>query len=1317
MKKFIILMLIAFNQFGAMADSMPPDNLVKNIIRLINNGKGEDAKNKIIMEISSDNLDENKRRIYVEMLLQVCMLTTDIKCFAEIYDKNYKVFYEKINSIERNSAEQIEQWFAENDVAATMHAYRSSLTFDDNYIKKIISSQDNYLIGASRYEYAGLRAAIEARLASTVGANELANKQQRRARALILNRNLNNIDTQIGLALLIENSVFSLMDMQDANRFVNAFRQTRNSKNIKIENYLNPYVLLRIYRAIYESGALNKKEKQIVLNDLHKLYKAIQIPKNSIIEYGMGSFYAFLSLENIGVADEELDFDPVYELGKIKDAENFDVVGVKLYLEIINQDVNQNSINAEKIDQSIIRLEKIISAQDSLSVKRLQPVEMILKSVRCRYKGDSKCELDYINEYMSMYIKYAKTATQGGLILAPKINKFNLQLSKYVIERSIALNEVGNRLIDYAYFIIKNENANSDIEAYSAYEMLSYVKSDIEFDQVQGYIQLKAKYGAQVSSAYFDSVVHMAKVSGQITYQGGYPAESFEFILKQLDESEKRVGSMFNSSLNTIDDNILKEKSNNNEAQVYYADIDDFSIVIIRVGKGIRVSILEMSEDVKAAIEILNSRDLDKFSSDFIKIKSGILSSWLFGGIEIPIGVVQFMTGPTISGVPYTLLTNPKTNNWLMQDVNIKSYVSLSQKYGKKDSGYNREIKLAAFANPVLRSKEERMAVVAIESLIRGAYGKIEKIPELPETELEALELATSIKGKKDLYFRENANVENLLSINWNNVEIASIGTHGVIAGDIEGVNQSSIILSPSDINNGVVPADWMFGMIGAPRFVVLSTCNSGTVIDSRDNNEITSIASAFLMKGSSAVVSSYWQVNSRATMLLMSIFSKNIDNVKGSYSDSFNAAIREVILKDEFAHPSKWAAFVMVGDYQYVADEREIENAKIAGFSLSNSGSGENIAIFNKLKQSRNTIYNIGDFERLGVIENKEVEKYFNGFTYISNDIKTGEMIIERLGKTFNYFKKFNDGYQMLCKLEDVAEDWRYFDTKFTNRYIYSFFERQQGEKYEYALVGIDKSNCISKVFGPIERNVKNPEFFSPSFFVDYDSDEVILHFYSKLINDVELKSPKGALGFDLDCKYKWLSEFYKFDKDFKPLTKKYFFNIKINNHSFNRNFKNQHAAIWEDPCYGFTRPRLISLAQILDDTEENLLKTLAYNSDLNLDLQEIINNFYAINDWWFDPISDKVIVNGAVGYFSPYTQVFSESALSKNSFYKWLRNQNGIYVFHRTSGVWRRISYVDTCELGRPIKIGVDFKYFLCNNMSYSNQDSSVEFLNLNN
>eukprot|EP00112_Aurelia_sp_Birch-Aquarium-sp1_P018428 Seg4399.2 transcript_id=Seg4399.2/GoldUCD/mRNA.D3Y31 product="Tetratricopeptide repeat protein 28" protein_id=Seg4399.2/GoldUCD/D3Y31 len=95
-------------------------------------------------------------------------------------------------------------------------------------------------------------------------------------------------------------------------------------------------------------------------------------------------------------------------------------------------------------------------------------------------------------------------------------------------------------------------------------------------------------------------------------------------------------------------------------------------------------------------------------------------------------------------------------------------------------------------------------------------------------------------------------------------------------------------------------------------QLVVLSCCKSGK--GEVDTEMIIGFARAFLAAGARAVVVALWNVNDKATYLLMEQFYTSLIAGK-SASESLNLAMKEVRKMEEYKAEKYWAPFVLIGD------------------------------------------------------------------------------------------------------------------------------------------------------------------------------------------------------------------------------------------------------------------------------------------------------------------------------------------------------------------------------------------------------------------
>lgn len=97
-------------------------------------------------------------------------------------------------------------------------------------------------------------------------------------------------------------------------------------------------------------------------------------------------------------------------------------------------------------------------------------------------------------------------------------------------------------------------------------------------------------------------------------------------------------------------------------------------------------------------------------------------------------------------------------------------------------------------------------------------------------------------------------------------------------------------------------------------RITVLSACKTGLSSDRLPRSGVSSLARAFLMAGSDAVVVSLWPVDDVATARLMAEFYRAQRIDKASPVEALAIARRSLRARRTFAHPAYWAPFILVG-------------------------------------------------------------------------------------------------------------------------------------------------------------------------------------------------------------------------------------------------------------------------------------------------------------------------------------------------------------------------------------------------------------------
>lgn len=197
----------------------------------------------------------------------------------------------------------------------------------------------------------------------------------------------------------------------------------------------------------------------------------------------------------------------------------------------------------------------------------------------------------------------------------------------------------------------------------------------------------------------------------------------------------------------------------------------------------------------------------------------------------------------------------------------------------------------------------------------RGIRMEQQNLNNLPHAADEVRAAVTATGGHGVSFLFRDARKQRLLE-QIRPVPVLHFATHAYA--DPEDPARSYILFAPAA--DGVEGFDYLFlaeaGRIKAAKggLVVISACDSGTgrIVQGEG---VQSFSSAFLAGGASAVLSSLWKVNDRATQELMTRFYRNLTN-----GDTADAALRAAKLSfltgtGNSSQAEYWAAFTLAGD------------------------------------------------------------------------------------------------------------------------------------------------------------------------------------------------------------------------------------------------------------------------------------------------------------------------------------------------------------------------------------------------------------------
>ena len=150
---------------------------------------------------------------------------------------------------------------------------------------------------------------------------------------------------------------------------------------------------------------------------------------------------------------------------------------------------------------------------------------------------------------------------------------------------------------------------------------------------------------------------------------------------------------------------------------------------------------------------------------------------------------------------------------------------------------------------------------------------------------------------------------------------VLHFATHGTLAGEIEGIHEPGLILTPpgeqSDLDDGFLSASEVAALKLDADWVILSACNTAAG-GAKGADALSGLARAFFYAGARAMLVSHWSVDSASTVKLIThaVGATTRDKTLGR-AEALRRAMLTMIDKGEAreAHPAYWAPFVVVGE------------------------------------------------------------------------------------------------------------------------------------------------------------------------------------------------------------------------------------------------------------------------------------------------------------------------------------------------------------------------------------------------------------------
>jgi CHAT domain-containing protein len=283
---------------------------------------------------------------------------------------------------------------------------------------------------------------------------------------------------------------------------------------------------------------------------------------------------------------------------------------------------------------------------------------------------------------------------------------------------------------------------------------------------------------------------------------------------------------------------------------------------------------------------------------------------------------------------------------WLVRRVavaqlpSINALITLRQLPARKGGSQS----FIGFGDPVFSRQQLALASQAVTTRgikLRNAprigagvsSAELSQLPPLPDTAEEIRDIATLLKAdmRSDVFLGVNANERNVRTADLASRAVVAFATHGLVPGDIDGLDQPALALSAPDVANvdgdGLLRMQEVLSLKLDADWVVLSACNTAAG-GGVGSEAVSGLGRAFFYAGARALLVSNWPVETvSARALTTEIFRRQAAQPSLSRAEALRQAELSLIDGPGFvdpksgkpaffyAHPLFWAPFSLVGD------------------------------------------------------------------------------------------------------------------------------------------------------------------------------------------------------------------------------------------------------------------------------------------------------------------------------------------------------------------------------------------------------------------
>jgi CHAT domain-containing protein len=354
--------------------------------------------------------------------------------------------------------------------------------------------------------------------------------------------------------------------------------------------------------------------------------------------------------------------------------------------------------------------------------------------------------------------------------------------------------------------------------------------------------------------------------------------------------------------------------------------------------------IAEIVRTLRTGIDLSNSFGIGDLPNFDMNLSYDLYSS-LFGPAEDMLDGVEHLlvvpTGP-LESLPLNLLVTEKPEidpaasvfdnyqaaAWLPKSYSLTRLPSVSSLRALRVFAAAGEAKepFIGFGDPILNGDAGDLRGLELASVYRGTTADIDQVrnlPELPDTADELKRIAQYLRASDDkIYLRERATETVLKNTDLTNSRVVAFATHGLVGGEISGLAEPALVLSPPDEateeDDGLLKASEVAQLKMNADIIMLSACNTASG-DELGAEGLSGLARAFIYAGARSLLVSHWSVESTsAAELTTGMFDAMSADKSIGRSEALQMSMVDLMTDKErsyYSHPAFWAPFSLVGD------------------------------------------------------------------------------------------------------------------------------------------------------------------------------------------------------------------------------------------------------------------------------------------------------------------------------------------------------------------------------------------------------------------